>query len=282
MFKIGEINEFKVARKSDLGYMLKDSDSEVLLHFKEADKEYQVDDVIKVFVYFDSKGRPSATTNIPNATLTTPGFCKVVEVVSNLGVFVDNNTSKDVLIPLDYLPYDKMMWPDIDDTILLRLKQKKNSFIAKPLNRFEIIDLESKKTYEKDDMVSGYVIRPGIEGVGIVTLDLAYIFVHKTHLRRVYRLGEMVTPKIIMVKKDEYNGSLIQNKEFMIDTDEEIILNYLRSHDGVMSLSAKSSSDDVLNTLKISRKAFKRALGALYKSHKVICEEDRTILNKEI
>ncbi len=282
MFKIGEINELKVVRKSDLGYMLKDSDSEVLLHFKEADKEYAVDDTIKVFVYFDSKGRPSATTNMPNATLTTAGFCKVVEVVSNLGVFVDNNTAKDVLIPLDYLHFDKMMWPDIDDTILLRLKLKKNSFVAKPLNRFEIMDLEHKKTYEKDDFVSGYVIRPGVEGVGIVSTDLSYIFVHKTHLRRVYRLGEAVTPKIIMVKKDEYNGSLIQNKEFMIDTDEEIILNYLRSHDGVMSLSAKSSSDEVLNTLKISRKAFKRALGALYKAHKVICEDDRTILNKEI
>lgn len=282
MYKIGEINELKVARKSDLGYMLKDSDSEVLLHFKESFKEYAVDDIVKVFIYFDSKGRAAATTNMPNATLENPGFCKVVEVVSNLGVFIDNNAAKDVLIPLDYLPYDKMMWPDVDDTVLVRLKLKKNSFIAKPLNRFEIIELKSQKAYEKDDTVSGYVIRPGVEGVGIVSTDFNYIFVHKTHLRRVYRLGENVTPKIIMVKKDEYNGSLIQNKEFMIDTDEEIILNYLRSHDGVMSLSAKSSSDDVLNTLKISRKAFKRALGALYKSHKVICEEDRTILNKEI
>lgn len=278
MIKAGVFNELTILRKSDLGYMLTDGSDEVLLHFKEADKEYNIGDKVNAFIYFDSKKRPTATTNTPYATLEKPGFAKVVEVVSNLGVFVDINTPKDVLIPTDYLPYDKQMWPSVDDMILIGLKIKKDSFIAKPLNRFDIEDLSHTKEYAKDDVVEGYVIRPGTEGVGIVTKDLAYVFVHKTHLRRVYRLGEYVTPKIIMVKKNEYNGTLTQNKEIMISTDEEIILNYLRSHDGVMSLTSKSSSDDVERSLKLSRKAFKRALGALYKEHKVDCLEDKTIL----
>ncbi len=275
------MNELSVLRKSDLGYMLTDGNDEVLLHFKESDKELNIGDKVEVFIYFDSKNRPTATTHTPYATLQAPGFAKVVETVSNLGVFVNINTPKDVLIPLDYLPYDKQMWPEIDDMILISLKMKKDSFIAKPLNRFDIIDLPKTKSYEKDDVVDGYVIRPGVEGVGIVTKDMQYIFVHKTHLRRVYRLGEFVTPKIIMVKKNEYNGSLTQNKELMIGTDEEIILNYLRAHDGVMSLTAKSSSEEVEGVLKLSRKAFKRALGSLYKEHKVDCLLDKTVLIKK-
>jgi len=281
MIKAGEMNELSVLRKSDLGYMLTDGNDEVLLHFKESDKELNIGDKVEVFIYFDSKNRPTATTHTPYATLQAPGFAKVVETVSNLGVFVNINTPKDVLIPLDYLPYDKQMWPEIDDMILISLKMKKDSFIAKPLNRFDIIDLPKTKSYEKDDVVDGYVIRPGVEGVGIVTKDMQYIFVHKTHLRRVYRLGEFVTPKIIMVKKNEYNGSLTQNKELMIGTDEEIILNYLRAHDGVMSLTAKSSSEEVESVLKLSRKAFKRALGSLYKEHKVDCLLDKTVLIKK-
>ena len=228
MIKAGEMNELSILRKSDLGYMLTDGKEEILLHFKESDKELNIGDKVEVFIYFDSKNRMTATTHSPYATILNPGFAKVVEVVSNLGVFVNINTPKDVLIPLDYLPYDKQMWPDIDDMILINLKIKKDSFIAKPLNRYDILDLPKTKSYEKDDIVDGYVIRPGVEGVGIVTKDMQYIFVHKTHLRRVYRLGEFVSPKIIMVKKNEYNGSLTQNKELMIGTDEEIILNYLR------------------------------------------------------
>lgn len=281
MIKAGEMNELSILRKSDLGYMLTDGKEEILLHFKESDKELNIGDKVEVFIYFDSKNRMTATTHSPYATILNPGFAKVVEVVSNLGVFVNINTPKDVLIPLDYLPYDKQMWPDIDDMILINLKIKKDSFIAKPLNRYDILDLPKTKSYEKDDIVDGYVIRPGVEGVGIVTKDMQYIFVHKTHLRRVYRLGEFVTPKIIMVKKNEYNGSLTQNKELMIGTDEEIILNYLRAHDGVMSLTAKSSSEEVEQALKLSRKAFKRALGSLYKEHKVDCLLDKTILLKK-
>lgn len=281
MIKAGEMNELSILRKSDLGYMLTDGKEEILLHFKESDKELNIGDKVEVFIYFDSKNRMTATTHSPYATVLNPGFAKVVEVVSNLGVFVNINTPKDVLIPLDYLPYDKQMWPDIDDMILINLKIKKDSFIAKPLNRYDILDLPKTKSYEKDDVVDGYVIRPGVEGVGIVTKDMQYIFVHKTHLRRVYRLGEFVSPKIIMVKKNEYNGSLTQNKELMIGTDEEIILNYLRAHDGVMSLTAKSSSEEVEQALKLSRKAFKRALGSLYKEHKVDCLLDKTILLKK-
>lgn len=282
MIKVGEINELSVLRKSDLGYMLSDGHDEILLHFKESNGELNIGDKVNVFVYFDSKNRPTATTNTPYATLTTPGFAKVVEIVSNLGVFVNINTAKDVLIPTDYLPYDKQMWPDIDDMVFISLKLKKNnSFVAKPLNRFDIIELPKTKTYEKGDTVEGYIIRPGVEGVGIITKDLQYVFVHKTHLRRVYRLGEFVTPKIIMIKDNEYNGSLTLNKEFMIDTDEEIILNYLRSHGGEMTLTAKSASEDVEKALKLSRKAFKRALGSLYKKQKVECQEDKTILIKK-
>ncbi len=281
MIKAGEMNELSILRKSDLGYMLTDGKEEILLHFKESDKELNIGDKVEVFIYFDSKNRMTATTHSPYATILNPGFAKVVEVVSNLGVFVNINTPKDVLIPLDYLPYDKQMWPDIDDMILINLKIKKDSFIAKPLNRYDILNLPKTKSYEKDDVVDGYVIRPGVEGVGIVTKDMQYIFVHKTHLRRVYRLGEFVSPKIIMVKKNEYNGSLTQNKELMIGTDEEIILNYLRAHDGVMSLTAKSSSEEVEQALKLSRKAFKRALGSLYKEHKVDCLLDKTILLKK-
>lgn len=281
MIKPGLINELTVLRKSDLGYMLtSDGSDDILLHFKEAKREHNVSDKVNVFTYFDSKGRLTATENEPFVTLDKCGFATVVEIVSNLGVFVNINTPKDVLITKDYLPYDKEMWPDVDDKILVNLKVKGTSFNAKPLNRFEIIDLPKTKVYETGEEVTGYVIRPGNEGVGIVTKDLNYVFVHKTHLRRVYRLGEFVTPKIIMVKKDEYNGTLTLNKELMISTDEDIILNYLRSHDGVMSLTAKSSSEDVEGTLKLSRKAFKRALGSLYKNHKVDCQEDKTILIK--
>ena len=78
----------------------------------------------------------------------------------------------------------------------------------------------------------------------------------------------------------ECYGTLNSRKEQMIDPDKEIILKYLEDHHGRMNLTAKSSSEEIEKVFKMSRKAFKRALGALYKERKVEFDEVRTYLIK--
>ena len=41
-----------------------------------------------------------------------------------VGVFVDINTPKDVLISKDNLPYKESEWPNVDDTLFVSLKIK--------------------------------------------------------------------------------------------------------------------------------------------------------------
>ena len=94
-------------------------------------------------------------------------------------------------------------------------------------------------------------------------------------------MGQDVNVMITKALDGEYYGSLIEQKENMIDGDKEIILNYLNNHHGVMKLTAKSSSNDVLDTLKLSRKAFKRAYGGLYKDHLIEFDEEKTYLVKK-
>ncbi len=276
-----EFNDLTVLRKSDLGFMLTDGNTEVLLHFKEANgNEYTKGDTIKVFIYLDKEGRLNATLNEPTVTMSKPGFAEVVESVSNLGVFVNINVGKDILISKDYLPYDFNLWPEIGSKLFVELKVKKNQPSAKIVNRFEIIDNTPDDTiYHLDDIATAYVVRSGDEGVGAITEDGAYIFIHKTHLRQKYKLGETIYPKIIKVNGVEYNGTLTDNKEYMIDPDSEMLLKYIEAHGGTIPYTAKSSAQEIETEFKISRKAFKRALGALYKGHKVICTDTETKLN---
>lgn len=63
----------------------------------------------------------------------------------------------------------------------------------------------------------------------------------------------------------------------MIDSDREIILNYLTVNGGKMHIDAKSSSEEIEAKLHLSRKAFKRALGGLYKDHIVDFKDGYTI-----
>ncbi len=278
--KIGEINNLKVLRKSDLGYMLADSfDEEVLLHFNEAKGEYKSGDFVKVFIYYDKKHRLCATENTPNVTLSHPGFANVVEKITGTGVFVSNNTGKDVLISTDYLPYDYSLWPNVDDVIPVSLKIKRDTIVGKLVNHIDLVEFATERKYEIGEIVEAYVIRVTEAGCSLATRDFKSIFVHHSMLREKLHVGQRVDVKIVYIKNNnEYNGSLIEQKENQIDPDKEYLLSYLKAHNNQMPLDSKSSSEDVLKILNMSRKAFKRALGGLYKEEKVYFKDDKTFL----
>ena len=280
MIKLGEYNKLKIVRKSDLGYMLTDGDSEVLLHFSQSLSEHKDGEEINVFIYSDKKERPTATEIAPSATIEDAGFAKVVDVIPGAGVFVNINTPKDVLVSKDNLPYNTELWPQKDDLLLIRLKIKKDSLIGKPLNRFDIISLRKNVMYADQEQVNAHVCKISDAGISLVTNDMMYVFVPETQLRGKHRLGMDVVVTITKALDGEYYGMLNQHKELLMDTDRELILDYMKNHNDSMPLTAKSSSEDVFKYLKMSRKAFKRAYGGLYKDHIIDFDDTKTFIVK--
>ena len=53
MIEIGKINCLKVIRKTDLGYMVSDEKEEILLHYKEAERELEINQMVHVYIYTD-------------------------------------------------------------------------------------------------------------------------------------------------------------------------------------------------------------------------------------
>lgn len=64
-----------------------------------------------------------------------------------------------------------------------------------------------------------------------------------------------------------------------IGDDKSKILHQLKQNKGVLMLTDKSSPAAIKFRLQMSKKAFKRALGALYREKKVILHKDKTELS---
>ena len=278
MIEIGKLNKLTVVRKSDLGYMLTDGSDEILIKKIEANKELDINTSVTVYVYTDKENRKTGTMNTPVLLMDKPGFTEVVNVIEEVGVFVNNNTPKDLLISKDYLPYNTSEWPQVGDVIFTSLKVKKNYLVAKPVNRFDVVSLKSNTKYVEQEQVEAYVLRIAEKGIGLITKDLIYVFVPNTQLRSKYRLGEKVSVVITKMMDSEAYGTLNAHKEVLVDEDKETIINYLKEHHGIMKLTAKSSSEEVEKVFNMSRKAFKRALGGLYKDQIVEFDETKTYL----
>ncbi|MDX1628374.1 MAG: GntR family transcriptional regulator, partial [Fulvivirga sp.] len=78
------------------------------------------------------------------------------------------------------------------------------------------------------------------------------------------------------IKKIREDGkldlSLTPEGKQATDENLEVILNHLKLHGGFLPYHDKSDPEEIKETFKMSKKAFKKAIGALYKEQMIVIE----------
>lgn len=274
--KIGEINQLTVVRKTDIGYMLDNEPELVFLHNN--DTNHQIlnpKDVVSAFIYFDNKGRIAATLKKPLITINRPSFLEVTAVNPSLGVFLDMGINKELLLSKDDLPLNINLWPQKGDTLFVSLKLK-GRLVAK-FGDLSDPSLNPSEPLVLKQTVEAIVQKIGKQGINLITKQGHVIFVHESLIKEEVRYGEVVNVKITYISEKGYSGSLGAQKEVQMHEDARNILSYIIRH-GSMNLDSNSSSEEIYETFKLSKKAFKRALGTLYKQRKIDFKDNKTIL----
>lgn len=276
MLEYGNINKLEVIKITDIAYTLSDGINEVFLHFNQSLRELNVGEVVDAFLYYDQKKRLCATLETPIITSTKYDFVEVVGI-NSAGVFVNIGIAKDILVSKDYLPKFEKQWPRIGDKIPCIIKAKTNQLVAKIL---EPIDLISDQL-EINNEYKGIVTQVLYNGINICTSNYQMININKNLLRKQYHVGESITFKVTAQKENIYNGTTIEQKEKARLQDSDYILDYLRKMGGMIPLGNQSSPEDIYRVLNMSKSAFKRSVGHLYKLKLITIEDDRIILIEE-
>ncbi|MGI6710014.1 MAG: S1-like domain-containing RNA-binding protein [Bacilli bacterium] len=276
---IGKINEAVVVRETQIGYMLKIGDDEVFLHYNECcEKKLLINQKVDAFVYLDKKNRIAATLENPTITIEQPGFGTVV-AKKDFGVFINIGISKDILISSDDLPVNVAIWPNEKDKILVILKIVRDRLVAKPLLKKDIERLK-RETLEEDKKYFGYVYRISNDGINVVTKNYNIVFIYYKNLRKEYRLGEKLEFKVLKNDVKGILGTTIENKEIQIIDDAKILYKYMLTHNDVLNFTEKTDPDIIYRVFKMSKSAFKKAIGYLYKRELISILDDKIILIK--
>jgi len=282
--KVGYMNTLEVLRDTDIAYIVSDGSEEVFLHKKQAEGTLEVGQEVDVFLYYDNQKRVTATMKVPKVSTEEPAFVEVVDTNYKLGAFLDIGLIKDLLLSRDDLPFRKREWPKKGDLLFVRMRVSKNQLTAKLISRGDIKNyLQPSSSLIEGEHYKAYVVFFAEEGVVFTTKEGHGIFVYFKHMRDKLRLGQEVDVKILLDKGDyEYNGTLIKQKELMLDEDADRIKVYLEEHDGVMPYHDKSSPEDIKEVFGMSKSAFKRAIGTLYKEKLIVIEESGVRLRKTV
>lgn len=279
MIELGKRQKLFIINKTDFGVYLNDEpkkkEGSILLPRKQVPKDSEIGDEIEVFVYRDSSDRLIATTNIPYVSLGEKAMLRVVQI-TKIGAFLDWGLEKDLLLPFK----EQTAEVKEGEEYLISLYVDKSERLCATMKLYTLLETDSP--YKKNDMVTGHVYDINKRFGVFVAVDDKYMgMIPKAELFQKLHIGDEVQTRVLKVREDgKLDLSTRQKAYRQMDKDSDYILQKLREKEGCLFLHDKSSPEMIQQELEMSKNAFKRAIGKLWKEHKIEILEDRIELIK--
>lgn len=275
MIELGKKQTLEVVKKVEFGvYLAEEAEStdKVLLPKKQVPEGADYGTKIEVFIYRDSKDRLIATTAEPKLTLGEAGLLKVKEV-GKIGAFLDYGLEKDLFLP--FKQQTKKVSPG--EEVLVAMYIDKSDRLCATMNVYEYLKKDSP--YQKEDMVKGTVYEISRNFGAFVAVDNQYsALIPAKEFHGEYGIGDEVEARVTAVKPDGKLDLSIRRKAYLqVEQDAEHVMQVIEEFEGVLPFNDKVSPEIIQREFQMSKNAFKRAVGKLYKEGKIEITENRIL-----
>ncbi len=271
MVTLGRSYTLSVVKAVDFGFYLDAGDlGEVLLPRKYAPSGLSAGDTVRVFLYLDANALPVATTQTPKAQVGEFAYLNVVDS-TDVGAFLDWGLDKDLLVPFaeqhrsmvegkSYLVY--VYIDDTDGRIVASSKIDK---------------------FLDDDRPHRFKPRQPVDLIIANSTDLGFkAIINHTHWGVLYKdevfqrlsFGQSIQGFIQRIRPDGRIDLTLQGGKVTRDKNAETILGYLKQQGGFAPVHDKSSPREIEALFGMSKGAFKKAIGGLYKQRVIAIEKD--------
>ena len=277
--RLGYTQTLVAVKKTDFGLFLTDIEKkddknrdlgdEVLLPKNQVTEDMRVGSEIEVFLYKDSEDRMIATRLVPYIKIGEIKKLKVKEV-NKIGAFLDWGLPKDLLLPFKEQIYEIKPGDEILVTVYIDLSDR----LCATMDLYSRLSL--LPPYQKDDMVKGTVYQVHEQFGAYVAVDNKYsALVPKKELHCELKPGDEIEARVLEVKEDgKLDLSLRQKAYVQMDADSALILDKLKQAGGSLPYQDKSNAEEIKEEFNLSKAAFKRAIGRLYKERVIVIEKD--------
>ncbi len=281
MLTLGDYNTLKIVKSVDFGlYLDGGEEGEILLPQRYVTKDMHIGDEITVFIYLDQEERPVATTEHPYAKV---GEFVSLEVawVNQFGAFLNWGLMKDIFCPFReqkkrmeqgqrHIVYIKLD----EDSYRLMATAKVEKYLSTPV----LADLPSLHhgaevdilVWQKTDLGFKVIVNNKFQGL-----------IFENQIFQPLHSGMKLKAYVDHVRQDGKIDIVLQQSGRQQTLDfAEVLLRYLYENDGYCNLGDKSPAELIYDRFQVSKKAYKKAVGDLYKRRLITIEDEGIRLNK--
>ncbi|MCP5064326.1 MAG: GntR family transcriptional regulator [Ignavibacteriae bacterium] len=271
MLEIGKFNSLKVVSELEAGFLLDgEKFGKILLPRSDNSKRYNIGDEVDAFIYFDSQDRIIATTRMPYIQVGEFAILAVVSITT-IGAFLDWGLTKDLFVP--FTEQKQEMEEGNEYLVRAYFDDKSNRIAASSkVDKFAGVNSYNYNDEQMVDLIIGTKTDLGYKAI-INGSDWGVLY-HDELFRKVY-YGQQIKGYIKKVRDDgKIDLSLDKPGPQKIDGISQLILDKLNENDGYLSITDKSSPEVISEMFGVSKKSYKKAIGALYKRKHITLEKD--------
>ena len=273
--ELGKIQKLKIKKITGNGCYLLDNENNEIFIKKEEVKNPKVGEFIEVFIYNGHNKDICATTKKPLAQVGDLKKLKIVEK-SKYGYFVDIGIDKDILLPFG----ETQGRLQVGEKYLLYLFHDRSQRLALTMNIKDKLKLN--ENFQINDMVTGTIYAIGKVGYFVAVEDKYDGMIPKEEVKGLLVIGDEVQARVARVLTNGFITLTLREKAYkQMNVDAEQILKMLKDNGGTLYLGDKSTPEEVKEITGLSKSAFKRAQGALYKRRLIDLYDRKIILKNE-
>lgn len=278
MIDIGKVNTLKIVKEVEFGlYLDGGTHGEILLPTRYVPKGVNVDEYIDVFIYSDSEDRLIATTETPLAEVNQFAYLKVKDI-NKIGAFLNWGLMKDLMVP--YAEMRSEMHAGISYLVYVYLDKESERIVASSkLERY----LDNVPTdYEEGQEVDLIIWDKTDLGVKVIVNELHIGLLYANEIFQPLQPGQRVKGYIKKLREDEKIDVALQKQGYeQVEGIAGVILEKLQTRGGFIEATDKTSPESIKHMFGVSKKVFKKAIGALYKDRLIDIEKDGIRLLKK-
>lgn len=270
MIKIGDYNELEVVKHVDFGiYLDGGAHGEILMPIRYVPEGVEDGQDLEVFIYCDSEDRLIATSEKPKAKVGDFA-CLEVKSITEFGAFLDWGLPKDLFVPFreQAEPFEE----GESYVVYIYLDETSERIVASSrLKRF--LQTESEG-FEVGQEVEILVARQTDLGYKVIVNKRYWGLLYENQIFGAISIGEYKKAYIHHIREDLLLDISLQPQGYrvLIPKTAEDLLEKIKSNNGFLPLTDKSAPGEIYAQLNMSKKAFKKAIGLLYKKRLITLE----------
>lgn len=267
MTVLGKKNTLRVTRETPHGFYLDaGEEGEILLPRKYITRGTVPGSELDVFVYRDSEDRLTATTETPFAMVGEFAVLRVTGVNREIGAFLDWGLQKDLLLPFREQEYPVAVGQSA--VVYVHLDPRSDRIYA--TTRLSRHLSATPPQYVPGQPVDIIIIRETPLGY-IALVEGAHLgLLYHSSQTELFEPGKKVQGYIAAMRPDgKIDLTLESSGQQRVMELKDQILAELKANDGCIKLDDESSPDDIRAAFGASKKAFKQAVGTLFKQRRI-------------